>query len=242
MRECVDVHGEILTLPRTQRMSALNAIWPPQLARLAHVYAPDGDDTRPLAPIAVALQQELGAAPVEHIGGPASATTTHLILLSAQHLVLGQARAPHCAPIASGIPRLRFPAAAPSRSTLKLDEALLLMLSEAERQALFQPGMTSVDLGACPGGWTYQLLRRGLRVVAIDNGRIDEALMRTGRVEHLRVDGFKYTPPKPVNWLVCDMVESPLKVAELAALWFRQRYCQNAVINLKLPMKKRWQR
>lgn len=138
-----------------------------------------------------------------------------------------------------GIPRLRFPASAPSRSTLKLEEALLCLLTPEEREGLLRPGMKAVDLGASPGGWTWQLVRRDLLVTAIDNGPMDRALMQSGMVEHLRADGFTYRPRDAVDWLVCDMVESPIRVAELMAQWLLRGDARQAIFNLKLPMKKR---
>ncbi|HEY8012094.1 MAG TPA: 23S rRNA (cytidine(2498)-2'-O)-methyltransferase RlmM [Rudaea sp.] len=140
-----------------------------------------------------------------------------------------------------GIPRLKFPREAPSRSTLKLDEALLVLLDEGERERWLKPGMSAVDLGAAPGGWTWQLVRRSLRVTAIDNGPMDAALLQSGLVTHVREDGFRYRPKKPVDWLVCDMVEQPRRVAALIAQWLAEGWCRHAIFNLKLPMKKRYE-
>ncbi|RFA26415.1 23S rRNA (cytidine(2498)-2'-O)-methyltransferase RlmM [Alkalilimnicola ehrlichii] len=139
-----------------------------------------------------------------------------------------------------GIPRLRMPRQAPSRSTLKLDEALLSFLTAKEREARLKPGQTAVDLGAAPGGWTWQLTRRGLKVTAVDNGPMALEAMGSGLVDHLRTDGFKYRPPHPVEWLVCDMVENPLRVTALIAGWLCRGDCREAIFNLKLPMKKRY--
>ena len=110
-----------------------------------------------------------------------------------------------------------------------------------KREALLKPGMTAADLGAAPGGWTWVLTREHMRVTAVDNGPMQAALMDTGLVDHHRVDGFRYQPVGAVDWMVCDMVEQPRKVAERMATWFREGWCRNAVFNLKLPMKKRWQ-
>ncbi len=142
--------------------------------------------------------------------------------------------------IPMGIPRLRFPSAAPSRSTLKLDEAFLVFLDEAQRSELLRPGLTAVDLGACPGGWTYQFTRREMHVTAIDNGAISPSLLATGLVEHLREDGFRYRPRKPVAWMVCDMVEKPARISRLASEWFSGGYASHCIFNLKLPMKSRY--
>jgi 23S rRNA (cytidine2498-2'-O)-methyltransferase len=140
-----------------------------------------------------------------------------------------------------GIPRLRMPKAAPSRSTLKLDEAIRWFFSKNEQQIWFKPGMHAVDLGAAPGGWSWQLVNRGLLVTAIDNGPMDKELMKTGMVEHLRTDAFTYSPANKVFWLVCDMAERPLHVSRLIARWFKQKNCKAAIFNLKLPMNKRYQ-
>lgn len=99
--------------------------------------------------------------------------------------------------------------------------------------------MTAVDLGAAPGGWTWQLVQRNCLVTAIDNGPMQDALMRTGMVEHYQTDAFTYAPKKKVDWLVCDMAERPLHVSRLIARWFTKHQCNNAIFNLKLPMKKR---
>ena len=99
--------------------------------------------------------------------------------------------------------------------------------------------MQAVDLGAAPGGWTWQLVKRGIRVTAVDNGPMKGVLKNHSLVQHLKQDGFKYAPRKAVDWLVCDMVEQPSKVATLIALWFTSGWCKHAIFNLKLPMKQR---
>ena len=142
----------------------------------------------------------------------------------------------------NGIHRLRFPNQAPSRSTLKLEEAILDLLNEQQRQDIFREGARAVDLGACPGGWTYQLVSRGMHVEAVDNGAMAESLMKTGQVSYFAADGFKYRPEfGTVQLLVCDMIEQPDRVAHLMRQWLERQYAQAAIFNLKLPMKKRYQ-
>ena len=60
-------------------------------------------------------------------------------------------------------------------------------------------------------------------------------------MKHRREDGFRFRPPDPVDWMVCDMVESPSRVCALAARWVAEGWCREAIFNLKLPMKKRWE-
>lgn len=139
-----------------------------------------------------------------------------------------------------GVARLKFPASAPSRSTLKLEEAFHVFLGPAWRERLDQD-RTAVDLGAAPGGWTWQLVRRGLHVNAIDNGPMSDDLMDSGLVSHHRADGFRWQPERPVDWLVCDMVEQPARVAGRMLDWLEAGWARQAIFNLKLPMKQRWQ-
>ena len=65
---------------------------------------------------------------------------------------------------------------------------------------------------------------------------------QTGSVRrrHQRADGFSWRPPQPLDWMVCDMVEQPRRVAARMAEWFVQGWCRRSIFNLKLPMKKRW--
>jgi 23S rRNA (cytidine2498-2'-O)-methyltransferase len=70
---------------------------------------------------------------------------------------------------------------------------------------------------------------------------MDAALMDSGQVKHRRDDGFHYRPPEPVDFMVCDMVESPSRIARLVAKWIAEGWCRETIFNLKLPMKKRWE-
>lgn len=163
----------------------------------------------------------------------------HILFLDSQQAYVGAAPIDNSAHEAMGIPRLRMPSSAPSRSTLKLEEAIHWFI--ADEASVIKNGMTAVDLGAAPGGWSWQLVQRGLRVTAIDNGPMDAQLISGGMVEHLKTDAFTYRPKKTVDWLVCDMAERPSLVSNLIAKWFEREDCHNAIFNLKLPMKKRLQ-
>jgi len=164
----------------------------------------------------------------------------NIFFLDSTHVFIGINQLNNSATVAMGIPRLRMPSSAPSRSTLKLDEAITTFLTLEQQQQLLKPGMRAVDLGAAPGGWTWQLVQRQLFVTAIDNGPMDKALMKTEMVEHLKTDAFTYSQKK-VDWLVCDMVEQPHRVTKLIAHWFAKGWCKHAIFNLKLPMNKRYE-
>ena len=163
-----------------------------------------------------------------------------LTVKSGRELFLGLAESGNSAMWPMGIPRLKFPREAPSRSTLKLEEAWHHFIPRDQWDERLHGDMTGVDLGAAPGGWTWQLVNRGMLVTAIDNGPMAESLMDTGLVTHLMVDGFTWKPRQPVDWMVCDIVEKPARTAAMVEEWIGGGHCREAVVNLKLPMKQRY--
>ncbi len=165
----------------------------------------------------------------------------HILFMANNHCYLGCSPVGKASNLKGGILRLKSPKDAPSRSSLKLDEAIQVLMSKKQSQAIFRLGHTAVDLGAAPGGWTYQLVQRGMQVTAIDNGPMDKKLMATEHVIHLKENALTWLPQKPVQMLVCDMVEKPSLVAQLMTKWLIQAKTEQAIFNLKLPMKKRFQ-
>jgi 23S rRNA (cytidine2498-2'-O)-methyltransferase len=164
----------------------------------------------------------------------------HALFVDADHAWVGVSESATGSPWPMGIPRLAMPRSAPSRSVLKLAEALLTFLTADERARLLRPGMRAVDLGAAPGGWTWELARHGLKVTAIDNGALEGAIAQDPLVEHLRVDGLSWRPRRPVDWMVCDIVLQPSRIAALIAAWIADGACRRTIFNLKLPMKSRY--
>lgn len=205
---------------------------------------PDSDAGKPLAGLARsfgnALRPALRKAGLLSDKPQQRLPRLHVCFVQGDHLFLAVADPRDSAPWPLGIPRLKLLPEAPSRSALKLEEALMTLLSPEEHQALVKPGMRAADLGAAPGGWTWVLTREHLHVTSVDNGPLRPHVLGTGLVEHLRADGFHWKPEHPLDWMVCDMVEQPRRVAERMATWFREGWCRHAIFNLKLPMKKRW--
>jgi 23S rRNA (cytidine2498-2'-O)-methyltransferase len=201
---------------------------------------PDTNEGKTLSSLSKGLQPYLQSALKERnlLGAPAQAPRLHVFLTSKESAYIGWTMPGKSSAWPLGIPRLRMPSSAPSRSTLKLAEAFMAFL-EGKEESLMQPDMRAVDLGAAPGGWTWQLIHRGLHVTAVDNGPLSGDLVGNALVKHLREDGFRFRPKRPVEWLVCDMVEQPSRIAALVAEWIAEGWAQHAIFNLKLPMKKR---
>ncbi|GAB3381763.1 23S rRNA (cytidine(2498)-2'-O)-methyltransferase RlmM [Lysobacter fragariae] len=230
----------------TPILAALDAMPKPAGGAFGELWVehPDSDEGKPLAGLARSFGNALRPA-LRKAGWLTREDDTrkprlHVVFLDGDHVVLASAEQRDSSPWALGIPRLRMHAEAPSRSALKLEEALLTLLTDDERQRLLRDGMRGADLGAAPGGWTWVLVRNGLHVTSIDNGPLRQNLLDSGRVDHLRADGFHWQPKSSLDWMVCDMVEQPRRVAERMATWLREGWCRHAIFNLKLPMKKRW--
>ncbi|MBK8323263.1 MAG: 23S rRNA (cytidine(2498)-2'-O)-methyltransferase RlmM [Betaproteobacteria bacterium] len=239
--------GEVLSdLPVGDRASPLARAARELGTRFRELFieTPDTNDGKALAslirPLKPHLDKALAKAGV-NVADAAAQERLHVFFVGGTAAHVGLSRVGASSPWPMGIARLRMPAGAPSRSTLKLAEALAHFLGDEEAARRLTPGMSAVDLGASPGGWTWQLVRRGLFVTAVDNGPMDGALLETGQVKHRRADAFGFRPPEPVDWMVCDVVESPSRVAALAAKWVVEGWCREAIFNLKLPMKKRWE-
>ena len=117
--------------------------------------------------------------------------------------------------------------AAPSRAFAKLVEAeqrLSLRIAAEE---------TCVDLGACPGSWSYVALNRGARVIAVDRSPLREDLLANPRLTFHQGDAFKFVPETPVDWLLCDVIAAPERSVELVLEWVRQRRCRRFIVTIK---------
>lgn len=242
-RQLIRLHQTIAALPERDRLTPiLSAIATlPGTFGTLWLEAPDTNEgkllstfTRRFQPLLEAPLRELG-----RLQDDPRAARLHIFFPDKNSALIGSTDPHNSADAIMGIVRQSMPAEAPSRSTMKLAEAIEVFMDRSEQTRLLRQGMTAVDLGAAPGGWTWQLVKRGIRVTAVDNGPMKGVPATHPLVQHLKQDGFKYAPRKAVDWLVCDMVEKPSRVAELIAGWFAAGWCKHAIFNLKLPMKQR---
>jgi len=134
-----------------------------------------------------------------------------------------------------GIHRMRFDVKAPSRSYLKIEEVFERM-GEAP-----VPGQRVVDLGAAPGGWSYAFLKRGCRVLAVDNGPLKlKSLGAGGSLTHLRENGITFMPPPawlPLDWMASDMLIPPGQTLGMIRKWMEHAWMRRFVFNVKLPQQ-----
>ena len=242
-RQLIRLHGEVNELSERDRLTPLLAALPSEQHQFGTLWleTPDTNEgktlsgfTRRFQPL---LEEKLRAS--RRLAKDATLPRLHIFFPDKHRALIGTSDPYNSAATHMGILRLKMPHDAPSRSYLKLAEAFEVLLNEEERAKWLKPGMTAVDLGAAPGGWTWQLIQRGLKVIAVDNGPLKGVAAKHHSIKHLRQDGFRYRPQRPVDWVVCDMVEQPQRVATLIAEWIATGSSTRAIFNLKLPMKKR---
>ena len=190
-----------------------------------------------VSPLSKALR---GAGLLEKDSKAESPARLEVLLTGFERAIVGFSLASNRARYVSGIPRLRLPASAPSRSALKLEEAWKVFLPPGQELDYLGSGKQAVDLGAAPGGWTWQLVRQGMMVTAVDNGPMNVELMASGHVEHVEADGYQWRPRRGVDWMVCDIADHPRRTSEMVVHWLSAKLCRYTVFNLKLPMKKRY--
>jgi len=134
---------------------------------------------------------------------------------------------------AGGRARMRVGAGKPSRAARKVEEALQLLGVQPSA------GESCVDLGAAPGGWSWVLLEKRARVIAVDPAMLRPDLYERRGLRHVKESAFTFEPEETVDWLFCDMAWRPLEAAALLAKWARRHWARMLVANLKLPMKRK---
>ena len=205
------------------------------------VWVPDSEKLNRFQSVATDLQQKcqtlLADRGVQLFDTPWKAfehngRLVQVCVLGSSQLVLGEVPARDAVSLApGGRARMKRQADAPSRASMKLDEALEWYGVSPGR------GEVCADLGSAPGGWTRRLVERGARVVSVDPGKLAEDLAKSSKVKHYFQSAFQFEPEEPVDWLFCDMAWRPLEVAQLLSKWGRKKWATHLVANIKLPMK-----
>jgi 23S rRNA (cytidine2498-2'-O)-methyltransferase len=209
-----------------------------------HTWVPDTESQNPLSGAAHQVEEAVLARLAEVLPkatsrhardlGPEAVAFAQVCLLGpfdAAVGVLSSNRAQSLAP--GGRHRVHVPAEKPSRSARKLAEAFAWLGLGPEA------GEVCVDLGASPGGWTWLLLERRARVIAVDLGKLRPDLMTRKGLTYVPGNAFEYVPPEPVDWLFCDMAFRPVEVARLLGKWAREHLATMLVANFKMPMKRK---
>lgn len=132
-------------------------------------------------------------------------------------------------PDPEGVIRFRLDKSAPSRAYLKLWEALLLLGRHP------QPQEKCIDLGSCPGGWTWVAAKLGANVTGVDRSPLAPSVAAMPGVEYRAGDAFQVLPENTaeVDWLFSDVICYPEKLFDLVEAWVTSGKAGNMVCTIK---------
>lgn len=124
----------------------------------------------------------------------------------------------------------------PSRAYLKLWEALTV------EKTLPAKGALCMDLGSCPGGWTWVLQQAGARVISVDKAPLDPKIARLPNIEYRKKDAFTLKPEDigRIDWLFSDIICYPPRLLELVQEWMASGLCKNFVCTIKFQGETDW--
>jgi 23S rRNA (cytidine2498-2'-O)-methyltransferase len=119
----------------------------------------------------------------------------------------------------------------PSRAYLKLWEAFTVLGVKP------QPGDLCLDLGACPGGWTWVLASLGARVISVDKAPLDPRIAAMPGVEVRRESAFGLDPRSQsvpaVDWLCSDVICYPARLLGLVERWLATGKARRFICSVK---------
>ena len=126
---------------------------------------------------------------------------------------------------------------APSRAYLKLWELFSLYSIRPQK------GELCLDMGSCPGGWTWVLANLGCRVLSVDKAPLDPIVAKNRLVTSVKKDAFTLDPKEltdkygAIDWFFSDIICEPHRLLELIENWREQTKISNFVCTVKFKAK-----
>lgn len=99
-----------------------------------------------------------------------------------------------------------------------------------------KPGAVCLDLGACPGGWTWVLQSMGARVISVDKAPLAPHIAKLPRVRYVAGSAFGLEPKthEKVDWLFSDIACYPSRLLSLVKRWLEADKATNFCCTIKL--------
>lgn len=99
-----------------------------------------------------------------------------------------------------------------------------------------KPGELCIDLGACPGGWSWVLATLGCKVISVDKSPLAPHIAAMPNITFQQGSVFAIEPEKhePVDWLFSDVACYPARLLGLVQRWMKAGKARNFVCTIKL--------
>jgi 23S rRNA (cytidine2498-2'-O)-methyltransferase len=137
-------------------------------------------------------------------------------------------------PSPGALPRVQLPPEAPSRAWLKMEQSLSWLGLDAP-EAL--KGKTALELGSAPGGASWALLQRGMKVIGVDTGSMDERVRRHPNYWHIPIPAGDVSIrdlPREIDLLAADMNLHPGLTVKYAERFTRELNPRWLALTLKM--------
>ncbi len=126
----------------------------------------------------------------------------------------------------------------PSRAYLKLWEFFTVYAPEALN------GGTSIDVGSCPGGWTWVLRTLEFdKTVSVDKAPIENRIMNMGKIEFRKESAFGLDPKDfgEIEWFCSDIICYPERLLTLVKKFLAAGTVKNFVCTIKYQAETDWE-
>lgn len=126
----------------------------------------------------------------------------------------------------------------PSRAYLKLWEFFTVYAPEANKSG------TSIDVGSCPGGWTWVLRTMEFdKIISVDKAPIEKRIMDLGRIEFKQESAFGLDPKDfdEIEWFCSDIICYPERLLNLVKKFLHSGKVRNFVCTIKYQGETDWE-
>lgn len=125
----------------------------------------------------------------------------------------------------------------PSRAYLKLWEFFTVYAPEEIS------GGTSIDVGSCPGGWTWVLRTLNFdKIYSVDKAPIEKRIMDLGRIDFRQESAFGLNPDDfdTIDWFCSDIICYPERLLNLVNRFRASGKVKNFVCTIKYQAETDW--
>lgn len=126
----------------------------------------------------------------------------------------------------------------PSRAYLKLWEFFTVYAPDVE------PKGVAIDVGSCPGGWTWVLRTMNFdKVYSVDKAPIEKRIMDLGKIEFRQESAFGLDPKDfgEIDWFCSDIICYPERLLNLVNRFRAAGTVKNFVCTIKYQGETDWE-